>query len=77
MKFITRVYHPNVSSATGAICLDILKDAWTPVLTLKSTLISVHDPVRKSMDDKPPTARPKYIIMHRCAVCAASVQSRL
>ncbi|KAJ7937925.1 ubiquitin-conjugating enzyme/RWD-like protein [Mycena leptocephala] len=42
MKFITRVYHPNVSSATGAICLDILKDAWTPVLTLKSTLISVQ-----------------------------------
>ncbi|KAG6896593.1 hypothetical protein C0992_007251 [Termitomyces sp. T32_za158] len=27
MKFITKVYHPNVSSASGAICLDILKDA--------------------------------------------------
>lgn len=31
MKFITKVYHPNISSQSGAICLDILKDAWSPV----------------------------------------------
>lgn len=25
MRFISKVYHPNVSSQSGAICLDILK----------------------------------------------------
>jgi ubiquitin-protein ligase len=38
MKFLTTIYHPNISSQTGAICLDILKDAWTPVLTLKTAV---------------------------------------
>ena len=28
MVFTTRVYHPNVSSQTGAICLSTLKDDW-------------------------------------------------
>jgi len=42
MKFITKVYHPNVSSDSGAICVDILKNTWSPVLTLKTTLISLQ-----------------------------------
>jgi len=42
MKFITRVWHPNVSSQTGAICLDILKDRWSPALTLRTALLSIQ-----------------------------------
>ncbi|WFC93943.1 oxalate--CoA ligase [Malassezia brasiliensis] len=42
MRFISKVYHPNVSSQSGAICLDILKDQWTPIYTLKSTLMSLR-----------------------------------
>lgn len=42
MRFLTRIWHPNVSSQTGAICLDTLGAAWSPVLTLKSALISLQ-----------------------------------
>ncbi|PWW75158.1 hypothetical protein C7212DRAFT_352788 [Tuber magnatum] len=42
MKFITKIWHPNVSSQTGAICLDTLSQKWTPVLTIKTALLSLQ-----------------------------------
>jgi len=42
VKFATRVWHPNVSSATGAICLDILKDQWAAAMSLRTVLISIQ-----------------------------------
>lgn len=56
MKFITKIYHPNISSVTGAICLDILKDAWTPILTLKSSLISLQSLLQSPEPNDPQDA---------------------
>jgi ubiquitin-conjugating enzyme (huntingtin interacting protein 2) len=42
MFFKTKLWHPNVSSQTGAICLDTLGTAWSPVLTIKSALLSLQ-----------------------------------
>ena len=39
MRFITKLWHPNVSSVTGAICLDILKDQWAAAMTLRFVML--------------------------------------
>uniref|UniRef100_A0A5S6Q1Y8 E2 ubiquitin-conjugating enzyme n=1 Tax=Trichuris muris TaxID=70415 RepID=A0A5S6Q1Y8_TRIMR len=42
VKFITRIWHPNISSVTGAVCLDVLKDQWAASLTLRTVLLSIQ-----------------------------------
>ena len=66
MKFITKVYHPNVTPTSGTICLCILKDGWSPGLSLRTTLISLqaylHSPELSSLQN---TEVAKYYMTSR------------
>uniref|UniRef100_T1K265 UBC core domain-containing protein n=1 Tax=Tetranychus urticae TaxID=32264 RepID=T1K265_TETUR len=42
VRFITHVWHPNISSITGCICLDILDDNWAAALTIRGVLLSLQ-----------------------------------
>ena len=56
VKFLTKVWHPNVSSVTGAICLNILKEDWVPCISLRIVLISLQALLSAAEPDNPQDA---------------------
>jgi len=38
VAFKTKIWHPNVEREQGAVCLDVLRDRWSPAVTLVNVL---------------------------------------
>mmetsp|Transcript_25529 Transcript_25529/g.82262 ORF Transcript_25529/g.82262 Transcript_25529/m.82262 type:complete len:156 (-) Transcript_25529:1066-1533(-) len=53
MTFRTRVFHPNVHFKTGEICVDFLKQSWTPTWDLLSACRAVASLLGEPEPDSP------------------------
>ncbi|XP_070552643.1 ubiquitin-conjugating enzyme E2 K-like [Ptychodera flava] len=56
VRFVTKIWHPNISSKTGAICLDILRDQWAAAMTLRTVLLSLQALLAAAEPDDPQDA---------------------
>ena len=52
VRFLTKIYHPNIDKL-GRICLDILKDKWSPALQIRTVLLSIQALLSSPNPDDP------------------------
>ncbi|KRX55873.1 Ubiquitin-conjugating enzyme E2 N, partial [Trichinella sp. T9] len=52
VRFMTKIYHPNIDKL-GRICLDILKDKWSPALQIRTVLLSIQALLSSPNPDDP------------------------
>jgi peroxin-4 len=52
-QFETKIFHPNVKWNTGEICIDILKDRWSPAWTLMSVCRAIQALMGDPFADSP------------------------
>jgi ubiquitin-conjugating enzyme E2 N len=52
VRFLTKIYHPNIDKL-GRICLDTLKDKWTPAIHIRNLLVTIQGLLSDPNPDDP------------------------
>ncbi len=52
VRFLTKIYHPNIDRL-GRICLDVLKNNWSPALQIRTVLLSIQALLSSPNPDDP------------------------
>ncbi|KAJ9465990.1 Protein PEROXIN-4 [Diplonema papillatum] len=53
VRFVTKLFHPNVRFDNGEICLDILKASWSPAWTIPSVCQAIRMLLSHPAEDSP------------------------
>ena len=53
VKFLTKIYHPNVKTDTGEICDEMLKNVWVPTLDARYIISTLQDLIANPTTDSP------------------------
>ena len=53
ITFVTPIAHPNIHFKSGEICMDILKEQWTPIWTIEATVRAIGALLASPQADSP------------------------
>ena len=53
VRFVTKIYHPNIHSSCGSLSMDILDDRWSPALSVTKVLVSIESLLMDPNPDDP------------------------
>ena len=62
IRFITEIFHPNIYK-NGDICIDILQDQWSQVMSIEKLLISIRSLLNEPNVNSP--ANPEAALLYK------------